>query len=107
MPRHFLGSIRRRAKDVRQKRKQIEQAGRAKPLTCELCDRTARLCYDHDHKTGRFRGWLCGRCNLGLGSFEDNPELLRRAINYIVLNNIGAKLHQPYRGRIYRPEQSK
>lgn len=39
---------------------------------------------DHDHKTENFRGWLCHNCNRGLGTFNDDVELLRRAIKYIV-----------------------
>lgn len=38
---------------------------------------------DHDHKTGLLRAILCHMCNLGLGTFRDDPTLLRRAADYV------------------------
>ena len=38
---------------------------------------------DHCHKSKKFRGLLCNRCNPALGMFGDNPELLRRAAAYL------------------------
>jgi hypothetical protein len=38
---------------------------------------------DHDHDTGQVRGWLCKRHNLGLSYFNDSPDLLRKAVQYI------------------------
>lgn len=39
--------------------------------------------FDHDHGSGKARGWLCAGCNKGLGSFGDNPALLRTALDYL------------------------
>jgi hypothetical protein len=30
---------------------------------------------DHDHKTSKVRHLLCHRCNLALGSLQENPDL--------------------------------
>jgi hypothetical protein len=38
---------------------------------------------DHDHETSLFRGWLCNNCNMGLGSFKDDVEILNNAIEYL------------------------
>ena len=41
------------------------------------------LAVDHDHETGQVRGLLCQACNAALGGFRDDPELLKRAADYI------------------------
>jgi len=38
---------------------------------------------DHCHKTGVVRGILCHLCNTALGSFKDDPVVLRAAIEYL------------------------
>lgn len=38
---------------------------------------------DHCHKTGKVRGLLCNRCNVGLGRFRDNINILKNAIEYL------------------------
>jgi len=38
---------------------------------------------DHNHTTGAFRGLLCHMCNVGIGSLQDDPILLERAVNYL------------------------
>lgn len=68
----------------RLRRTQAEKkAGRAKSDYCEACGAGGRICLDHDHKTGLFRGWLCDRCNRGIGFLNDDPGLLRTLAAYL------------------------
>jgi hypothetical protein len=46
-------------------------------------DRVCRLCIDHDHKTHKVRALLCSSCNAAIGKFEDNLEIMQRAMDYI------------------------
>lgn len=54
------------------------------PSHCQLCgEESNKLQLDHCHITGKFRGWLCYSCNLGLGKLRDSVELLQRGIKYL------------------------
>lgn len=57
----------------------------ASSVCCEICGtEEGKLCYDHNHNTGEFRGVLCVNCNTALGGFKDSPELLSRATSYLL-----------------------
>jgi len=66
-------------------------APRPKPERCEICNKLGSdfhygLHYDHDHKTGKFRGWICTNCNTALGLVNDDPKILQALIKYIEIN---------------------
>jgi len=50
---------------------------------CEICGSKSKLCYDHCHTTGKFRGTLCTKCNVAIGLFADNTNSLSKAIAYL------------------------
>jgi hypothetical protein len=41
------------------------------------------LAVDHCHQTGRIRGLLCNKCNVGVGALGDSIEGLEAALNYL------------------------
>ena len=64
-------------------------AGRPRPIICEIpnCGSTKKICFDHDHKTNEFRGWICDNCNKALGHVKDRIEILENLIVYLRNNN--------------------
>jgi hypothetical protein len=57
---------------------------------CAICKtstpggRGERWHIDHDHMTGKVRGLLCHRCNMGVGFFLDDPEIIKAAARYVI-----------------------
>lgn len=61
-----------------------QKAGRSKPSACEICgSKSRRIAFDHCHRTGKFRGWICSPCNVVLGYVKDDPTHLRKLIAYL------------------------
>ena len=55
---------------------------------CKICDTheddlSRKLAVDHCHTTGKVRGLLCLSCNVALGHFKDDINLLRKAEDYL------------------------
>ena len=68
--------------------KQYEEMLSNQENMCAICRRPATqfrrgLHVNHDHTDGMVRGLLCTPCNIGLGGFRDNPDLLVAAIKYL------------------------
>ena len=54
-----------------------------KPDDCANCHKNKKLEIDHIHGTTIFRGWVCSKCNTGIGSLGDNLEGVLRGATYL------------------------
>lgn len=70
---------------------QYEQQKEKQNGRCLLCNSEKKLCIDHDHKTGVFRGLLCNNCNRSLGLLKENIETMQKMIIYVSQWNRGKK----------------
>jgi len=69
-------------------RERFEELFELQEGKCAICGTLENIlnramCVDHDHETGLARGLLCTKCNVALGYFGDNLEIIERAINYM------------------------
>lgn len=57
------------------------------PELCECCGRPPSpkrvLALEHCHETGKFRGWLCHRCNTALGLLGDTLADAKKLVAYL------------------------
>jgi len=57
-------------------------------FNCPICMKTTivgitKQVLDHDHKTGKVRGYLCESCNTGIGRLDDNIKLIENALDWL------------------------
>lgn len=68
---------------------QVESMKNDQKQLCAICLSIPNHWHiDHDHETNKVRGMLCGPCNLALGLLKDDSKRIRRAAQYIDVNNI-------------------
>jgi hypothetical protein len=77
--------FRQKSAAAKNKARGMPEPVRLRPEACEMCGRIQKkaLHLDHDHATGKFRGWLCNQCNTGLGLLGDSITAVERAITYL------------------------
>mgnify|MGYP001465540440 CR=1 FL=1 len=46
------------------------------------------MCFDHDPIKGKFRGWICKKCNTSLGLNGDNEQGIMDYVKYLTLYEI-------------------
>lgn len=70
---------------------QYDQMMLAQNECCDLCGKKRRLCIDHNHQTKAVRALLCHPCNTAIGLLKEDPELMWRAIEYVVAHKPAAE----------------
>ncbi len=50
---------------------------------CRWNGKREHFSVDHCHTTGKVRGILCARCNLGIGMFMEDAEAMKKAVGYL------------------------
>lgn len=93
-----LQEVRRKERECNIRRKygisisEYDELVKGQNGVCAICNNHPtnscgkKLHIDHCHTTGKIRGLLCGQCNTALGSFKDDINVIRNAINYLVKN---------------------
>jgi len=61
-----------------------------KPEVCDICGKvppnSRNWQLDHDHQSGKYAGWLCKDCNVGLGKLGDSATTITKAWMYAMKN---------------------
>ena len=79
----------RRHKDIVKERiyRGLPLPTRPTPAACECCGGPPgkkSLHLDHCHETNNFRGWLCNKCNAGIGMLGDDVDGVAAAMSYLL-----------------------
>jgi|DEB0MinimDraft_4_1074332.scaffolds.fasta_scaffold233664_1 hypothetical protein len=77
-------------KKIQRKISDLKRSAPLMPKNCDCCgeDRGESLLQlDHCHEEGNFRGWLCNKCNTGIGALGDTTGGLQKAIEYLRKSN--------------------
>ena len=71
---------------------QYEQLLLSQGGVCAICEDKPtpkrKLSVDHEHQTGRVRGLLCTRCNMGIGYFR-TIKVMEFALRYMKEYTVG------------------
>ena len=68
---------------VKKEHRDASKKAPLKPDNCDNCHENKKLEIDHTHGTTNVRGWLCTKCNSGIGSLGDDLEGVLRAVTYL------------------------
>ena len=66
-------------------------------------DHVSKLMVDHCHSTGDVRGLLCHNCNRALGLLQEEPENIKRALEYLERATTIPKGSRPKRVEAHSP----
>lgn len=66
----------------------VEQYIALEKESCGVCGKRYKgvrsMVVDHCHRSGVVRGTLCRKCNAGIGMFNDDPDLLYKAAEWVM-----------------------
>ena len=61
----------------------IKQGNKCSICNLSFSDKKIKPHIDHNHTTGKVRGILCSKCNIGIGQLKENINILYNAIKYL------------------------
>jgi DNA-directed RNA polymerase subunit RPC12/RpoP len=74
--------------------KEYENILKTQDYKCKICGKifsknikNLKPHIDHNHKTNKIRGILCHNCNVALGLFNEDYDIILSALEYVGVNN--------------------